>query len=296
MDEPRYGLRRRPFPTTPDPACYYPADGHERALTQLLQGLADGEGLVLLTAEPGVGKTLLCLCLLERLGAGTASAFLTNSHCRDRAGLLQAILYDLSLPHEGRGEQEMRLALTDHLLQHFAAAQTPVVLVVDEAQHLDGDLLEELRLLSNLEAPGGRALQVVLAAQPALSETLRGPELAALRQRLAVKVEVGPLALEEAVDYLLHHLRAAGGRPEGVFGDEAVEVLARGTGGVPRLLNQVGHKALTLAAQAQAETVDVEAVLEALAALGLEANLSEDAEDAEAFRRMGGEDRNGVHG
>lgn len=103
MDETRYGLRRRPFPATPDPACYYPADGHERALARLLQGLADGEGLVLLTGEPGVGKTLLCLCLLERLGDGSATAFLTNSHFRDRAGLLQAILYDLSLPHEGRG-------------------------------------------------------------------------------------------------------------------------------------------------------------------------------------------------
>ena len=150
--------------------------------------------MLLLTGEPGVGKTLFCLCLLERLGGQTATAFLTNSHFRDRAGLLQAVLYDLSLPYEGRGEQEMRLALTDHLLKHFAAEQKPVVLIVDEAQHLDADLLEELRLLANLEAPGGRALQVVLAAQPSIAETLRRPELAALRQRLAVRAELGALA------------------------------------------------------------------------------------------------------
>ena len=230
----------------------------------------------------------MCAYLLERLGDGAATAFLTNSHFRDRAGLLQAVLYDLSLPHEGRGEQEMRLALTDHLLQHFAAEQKPVVLVVDEAQHLDGDLLEELRLLGNLEAPGGRALQVVLAAQPSLSETLRRPELTAFRQRLAVRVELGPLALEEAADYLLHHLRAAGGRPEDVFGDEAVELLARGAQGVPRLLNQAGHKALALAAQADAETVDVEAALAGGARRQASAwtpDLPADAEDME-----GGED------
>ena len=172
MDATRFGLRRRPFPATPDPACYYPADGHEQALAQLLQGLADDEGMLQFTGAPGVGKTLLCHCLLERLGPEATTAFLTNSHFRDRTGLLQAILYELSLPYEHRGEQEMRLVLTDHLLKHFAAERRPIVLIVDEAQHLDADLLEELRMLANLEAPGGRALQVVLVGQPSLVETL----------------------------------------------------------------------------------------------------------------------------
>lgn len=295
MDATRFGLRRRPFPATPDPACYYPADGHEQALARLLHGLEDGESLVLLTGGPGVGKTLLCLCLLERLGDGAATAFLTNSHFPNRAALLQAVLYDLSLPHEGRGEQEMRLALTDHLLKHFAAEQKPLVLIVDEAQHLDADLLEELRLLGNLEAPGGRALQVVLSAQPSLLETLARPELAGLRQRLAVRAELAPLALEEAADYLLHHLRSAGGRPERVIADEAVGLLARGAGGVPRLLNQAAHRALSLACQAEADAVDAEAVLEALAWLGLEAELTADDGD-DAIQPAGGEERNGFHG
>ena len=165
------------------------------------------------------------------------------------------------------------------------------MLVVDKAQHLDADLLEELRLLANLEAPGGRALQVVLVAQPSLLETLARPELAALRQRLAVRVELGPLSLEEAADYLLHHLRSAGARPEDVFADEAVEMLARGCRGVPRLLNQAAHKALALAASADVETVDVEAALEALAALGLEAELpaepAGEPEGEEVFPRIG---------
>ena len=102
MLESHFGLRRRPFPSSPDHACYYPATGHEQALQSLLAGLDDGEGVMVLTGAPGTGKTLLCGCLLERIGADRAAAFLTHTHFADRAGLLQAILYDLSLPHEGR--------------------------------------------------------------------------------------------------------------------------------------------------------------------------------------------------
>jgi type II secretory pathway predicted ATPase ExeA len=268
MYQEHFGLRQRPFPPTPDPACYYPATSHERALARLCRGLDDGEGLLLLTGGPGTGKTLLCHCLLERLGSGASTVFLTNSHFRDRPGLLQAVLYDLSLPYQGLGEQEMRLALTDHLLKAYAEGRR-TVLVVDEAQHLDGDLLEELRLWGNLEARSGKALQVVLVGQPVLAETLRQPDLAAFSQRLAVRTRLDPLPLQEAADYLLHQLRIAGGRPERVLADEAVELLARRTQGVPRLLNQAAHEALVLAGEAGASQVDVEAALEALALVDL---------------------------
>lgn len=263
-----FGFRQRPFPATPDPARYYPSTSHERAIARLLGGLADGEGVMVLTGTPGTGKTLLCHCLLERLDGHTGIAFLTNSHLGSRADLLQAVLYDLSLPYEGRGEQELRLALTDHLLCGYEQGRG-TILIVDEAQHLRVDLLEELRLLGNLEARSGKALQVVLVGQPALLETLRRPELTALWQRVAVRVEVGPLALQEAADYLLHHVRIAGGRPERLFVDEALELLARQTHGVPRLLNQAAHQALQLAAEAGSAEVDAEAALEALALLGL---------------------------
>ncbi len=274
MGASHFGLRQRPFPATPDPARYYPATSHERALARLLGGLGDGEGVVVLTGLPGTGKTLLCHCLLERLGSGVSIAFLTNSHVGDRAGLLQAILFDLSLPYEERGEQELRLALTDHLLRGYEAGRG-TILIVDEAQHLTPDHLEELRLLGNLEARSGKALQVVLVGQPALLETLRRPELAALAQRLAVRADLEPLALQEAADYLLHHVRVAGGRPERLFADEALELLARQTGGVPRLLNQTAHQALNLAAEAGSAQVDAEAALEALALLGLDAEVAE---------------------
>lgn len=263
-----FQLRQRPFPATPDPARYYPSTCHERAIARLLYGLADGEGVLVLTGAPGTGKTLLCHCLLERLGVRPNIAFLTNSHVGTRAGLLQAILYDLSLPYEGRGEQEMRLALTDHLLRAYESGHS-TILILDEAQHLTADLLEEVRLLGNLEARSGKALQVILVGQPGLMETLRRPELTALAQRVAIRVEVEPLPLQEAADYLLHHIRIAGGRPERLFADEALELLARQTRGVPRLLNQAAHQALHLASVAEAGQVDAEAVLEALAPLGL---------------------------
>jgi type II secretory pathway predicted ATPase ExeA len=269
MYQTHFGLRQRPFRATPDSACYYPATGHEQALQRLLRALADGEGPVVLTGAPGTGKTLLCHCLLERLGPDVTSAFLTQGHFGGRAGLLQAILYDLSLPHEGRGEQELRLTLTDLLLRNYAEGRK-AVLVVDEAHHLSADLLEELRLLGNLEARQDKAVQVVLVAQPSLLVALGRHDLASLSQRLAVRAAVEPLSVQEAADYLAHHVRVAGGQPAEVFAEDALELLARGTRGVPRLLNQAAHEALTLACSAEVRPVDAEAALEALALLGLE--------------------------
>ncbi len=269
MYESHFGLRHRPFRPAPDVARYYPASGHEQALAQLAQALADDEGLALVTGEPGCGKTLLCHCLVQRAGEAR-SAFVGHGPFPDRASLLQAVLYDLSLPYEGRTEQELRLALTDDLLRH-AAEGGPTLLVVDEAHHLRPDLLEELRLLANLEGAAGRALQVVLAGQPSLLGVLSRPGLASLRQRLAVRATVAALAPAEAADYLLHHLRAACDRPERVMTGEALEVLAHATRGVPRLLNQAAHRALVLAHGAGAGAVDAEAALEALAALGIAA-------------------------
>jgi type II secretory pathway predicted ATPase ExeA len=276
MYESHFGLRQRPFRASPDSGCYYPATAHEQALGRLLRALADGEGPVLLTGAPGTGKTLLCHCLLQRLGPDVTSAFLTQGHFGGRAGLLQAILFDLSLPHEGRGEQELRLTLTDHLLRNYAAGRR-TVLVIDEAHHLSPDLLEELRLLGNLEAGTGKAVQVVLAAQPSLLVTLGRPDLSSLSQRLAVRATAEPMSVPEAADFLAHQIRLAGGRPDEVIAEEARALLARGARGVPRLLNQAAHEALTLACSAEVRPVDAEAALEALTLLGLDVPEDEEA-------------------
>src|SRR5262249_31008597 len=158
--------------------------------------------------------------------------------CATRADLLQAILYDLSLPYEGCREQELRLRLTEYLLTNYRAGKR-AVLLVDEAQLLPPDVLEELRLLGNLEAGQGKAVQVILVAQPGILETLKRTELASLQQRLAVRASLTPLETAEAIDYLKHHLRAAGGQPEAIVTDESLTILASAAQGIPRILNQV---------------------------------------------------------
>jgi type II secretory pathway predicted ATPase ExeA len=274
MYEKRFGLARRPFPATPDSDRYYAATGHEIALAALLRALADDEGIALLTGVPGTGKTLIGQVILDRLPEGTPTAFITNGHVSDRTGLLQAILYDLRLPYADRGEQVLRLRLTEQLLKSCeAGART--VLIIDEAHHLSSDLLEELRLLTNLEAGSRKALQVILIAQPAILETLMQPALVALQQRLAVRASLEPFGMAEAGDYLQHHVRQAGADPSTLLDESAMEVLVRGCGGVPRRLNQAAHQALVLADAADLPCVDAEAALEALTLLGLAADEAE---------------------
>ena len=273
MYEQRFGLKRRPFPATPDSALFYPATPHETALASLLRALNENEGLLLLTGAPGTGKTVLGQVLLERLEGDVASVFLTNSHFPERVSLLQAILFDMGLPYEDGSEQVLRLRLTDQILKNCAAGKRTVA-VIDEAQYLSADLLEELRLLGNLEAGVDKAFQAVCLAQMAIVETLKQPLLAAWTQRLAVHAQLEPLSAAEACDYLLHHLRLAGGKPDKIIDESGLEVLARGTRGIPRLLNHAAHQALVLADAAEMETVDAEAALEALAMLGLHAEES----------------------
>jgi general secretion pathway protein A len=282
MTETLIGPRRRLFPNTPDTQFYYPASGHELVLARMLQAITDGEGFVLLAGEPGTGKTLLCHALVERLGSDIPCAFLTNSHFPNRAALLKAILFELSVPHENKDEQELRLALTDFLLKNFADKRRALI-IIDEAQNLSTDLLEELRLLGNLEARGGKALQIVIAGLPTLLETLDVPELAPLKQRLATRLTVDALSAEEAADYLKHHVRAVGTRFESVFTDEALSLLAKGCKGIPRILNQAAHQAISLANQAESMPVDAEAAMEALNHLGLELPDSDPHENPEAY-------------
>ena len=267
MWEKRFGLHRRPFPAVPDVSLYYPASPHEQALAPLIRAVHEDEGLMLLTGDPGMGKTLLGQVLLERLGDKVVSAFLPNTHFANRTALLQALLYDFGQPYDDDREQILRLRVTEFALKNCSEGKRTIV-VLDEAHHLSADLLEELRLLGNLEG-GRKAFQVVCIGLPSIHEVLRRPDMAAWSQRLTVRASLAPLSIEESLDYLLHHLRVSGGRPENIIDESGLKVLAQGALGIPRLLNQAAHQSLIMA-DAVETAVDAEVAMEALACIGLE--------------------------
>lgn len=268
-------LTHRPFPANPSTQFYYPAGTHENAVELLRQSFIDGEGFAILTGGVGSGKTLVAHLLLERMGQDMNRVLLTHCRLSAPADLFRALLFDLGQDFHGLGEQELRLAFNQYLLDEFGAGKSSL-LVLDEAQGLTLDLLEELRLLSNLESSRGKAVQILLVGQDSLLETVASPPMAALQQRIAARAALEPLDLLESCDYLAHQLRLAGGRPEKIITDEALRLIAATARGIPRLLNRYAYQSLVFAEQASADRVDAEVVIEAMARLGIEPSLSDD--------------------
>ncbi len=275
MDLAHFGLTRRPFRPTPDTDAYFPAAAHEAALAGLRGAFAARDGLALVDGGPGSGKTLVALRFLEGLPPEVPRVLIPAARFARPAELFQAILFDLGADYRGLSEQELRLAITEQLLGGLVAGY-PTVIVLDEAQHLGPDVLEEVRLLGNLETRSAKAAFVVLVAQPHLRDRVAQPEFAALAQRIAVRCRIEPLTSDESAGYIRHQLRVAGGRPDALVTDEALALLAARCNGVTRVLNQAAAAALNLAEAAGAEGVDAEAAVEALSQLGLAADLPAD--------------------
>lgn len=264
----RLGLDRRPFRPAPSLDLFVSLPSQELVSAALRAAFDGGDGVALLDGAPGVGKTLLALRFLESLGGDVVPIYVPSARFTHPADLFRAIVFDLGQPYQGVGEAELRLVVTDHLLKALAEKKR-VVLVLDEAQHLPPDVLEEIRLLDNWDARGTKAVFTVLVASPDLRERLQRPGLESLAQRVRCRSRVEPLSEDESRTFLRAQLEACSRTPDDVMGDEVIQLLAKHAGGVPRVLNQLAASGLELAAGAEQESVDVEVAFEALSRLGV---------------------------
>jgi type II secretory pathway predicted ATPase ExeA len=238
-----FGLRENPFNVNPDPRFLYLSSQTREAMDQLTNGIQTRKSFILLTGEVGTGKTTLINYLLDWLRhRKMPTAFIFNSHLSVNH-LFDFILTDFGIPIDFQLKSNMLLLLNKWLIERFRAGQTPV-LIVDEAQGLSPALLEEIRLLLNLETASEKLLQIVLVGQPELEDKLKRPELRQLRQRITLRCNTAPLTLEESRGYITERLRIGGATGDPIFASDAMEAVHFYSRGIPRVINLLCEHAL----------------------------------------------------
>jgi general secretion pathway protein A len=240
--EAHYGFLEKPFSLTPDPKYLYPSLRHTEAVAHLEYARRERGGFVLVTGEVGTGKTMLTRYFLSRLDATTATALVLYP-ALTAAELLRSILEDFHVPVTGSSLKDHVDALHRFLLQARAEGRQ-VVLLIDEAQDLSPEVLEQVRLISNLETDTEKLIQIVLVGQSELQEMLARRELRQLAQRVTARYHLGPLSRQETEDYVRHRLNVAGGEGKVVFTTEGLAAVHERSGGVPRLVNLICDRAL----------------------------------------------------
>ncbi|HEY3303121.1 MAG TPA: AAA family ATPase [Candidatus Binatia bacterium] len=253
-----YGLKLKPFNPTPDPKFLYLTSSHREALAQILYGVQEGKGFIVLTGEVGTGKTTLIQTLLRRLDERTEVAFIFNSKLPFEA-LVEYMLRDFGIMDNLSSQSQRLFALNSFLIDRRRAGQN-TVLIIDEAQNLDPPALEQVRLLSNFETPTDKLLQIFLSGQPELQAKLDLPELRQLKQRIALRSVIRPLTADETCDYVQHRLKIAGARNADIFTDAALGRIAKYARGIPRLVNIVCDHSLLFGYAEQKRRIDAETV------------------------------------
>jgi general secretion pathway protein A len=251
-----YKLNRNPFEITPDPYFLYSTKQHKEGLAALYYGVRQRKGFVVLTGEAGTGKTLLIRCLLQLCkGTDIASAYVFNSRL-STLDFLQYVATDLGLSVSGKHKGEILHELNRFLLARYQKKLTTMI-VVDEAQHLSTDILEEIRLLTNLETADEKLVQIVLVGQSELTDKLDSYELRQLKQRVALRAYLQPLDLDNVKGYIHTRLQLAGsgGDTAALFPDESVGRIHQYSRGIPRLINTISDNALITAFARQLTTV-----------------------------------------
>jgi general secretion pathway protein A len=263
-----YKLREQPFGMTPDPRFLYLSATHQEALASLLYGVSTGRGFIALIAKPGMGKTTLLFQGLEQLEETAKTVFLFQT-ISTPLDFLRALLTDLGLDAPAGDLIELQAKLNEVLLEQSRSGKR-LILIIDEAQNLDGSVFELVRMLSNFETSRDKLMQIILSGQPQLADKLASPSLEQLRQRVSIIAQLKPFSVEDSKLYVQHRLRVAGYRFESpLFTDSALALIVTRSEGIPRNINNLCFNALSLGCALKRRTIDTDIVLEVLGDLDL---------------------------
>lgn len=248
-----FGFSESPFNLSPDPAFFYRSEQHEEALANLVYGVQARKGFIVLSGEVGTGKTTMLECLRDYLEAQYIEfAFIFNSRLTVDQ-FFEMIAYDLDLPCQRTSKTEVLFALNQLLVEQAQEGRT-VVLIVDEAHNLEWDVLEEIRLLGNLENRNGKLVQIILAGQPELDRKLDAPNLRQLKQRIVLRCNLEPFTLRDAVEYMVSRLERAGMPDQAIFSEELMAQIHVRAQGIPRVINALCDNLLLTAFAVESRT------------------------------------------
>lgn len=250
-----FGLSEKPFAIAPNPRYLYMSELHREALAHLVYGLSSDGCIILLTGEVGTGKTTVCRCLLEQLPKSTDIAIILNPRLTV-SDLLKTICEELAITDipDGPSNKDYIDAINRHLLRSHASGRS-TALVIDEAQNLNAEVLEQLRLLTNLETNTQKLLKIILLGQPELRTLLSSPEMAQVNQRITSKYHLKPLQPDDVRIYIQHRIKVAGGGPGRLFSNKAIDCIIKLSKGIPRVINLLCDRALLGAYAEGSDTV-----------------------------------------
>ncbi|MEE9584108.1 MAG: AAA family ATPase, partial [Candidatus Brocadiales bacterium] len=266
-----FGLKEKPFSLTPDPKYFFFSETHKTNLDLSLYGIKTREGFIVITGAIGTGKTTMCRMILEKMDRKTHSALILNPFISEEE-LLESILHDFGITAKSAGKrskQEMINQLNQFLLNALKAGEN-ALLIIDEAQNLPLPVLEQIRILSNLETEKEKLLQIILVGQLGLMRLLQSPQLKQLDQRISVKCQISPLKKEEVQKYIEHRLMVAGSKGQINFAPKALAVINEYSLGIPRMINLICDRALLGAYTRQTTDITTEIVVKAVENLKLQ--------------------------